>query len=70
MEVHFIVKKGEILPNIESFMIQTQKNPCPPEIFNILVHKIISDFSKNPSIRNLDYPFKFCPIKATIEVVD
>jgi len=67
MDVHFVVHKGEIIPHIESFMIRSQTMPCPPEIFTILVHKIIADVSKNPHVREIHYPYKFCPVQATIE---
>jgi len=70
MEVHFVVKKGEILPNVETFMIKSQSAPCPPEIFTVLVHKIIADLSQKPNIRELNYPYKFCPIQATLDVID
>jgi len=70
MEINFAVKKGEILPNVESFMIKSQEKPYPPEIFNILVHKIISDVSLNPSIREFTYPFKSCPVKVSLSIIE
>lgn len=70
MEVHFKIKKGEVIPNIESFTIKQQDQPCPPSIFNVFIHKIIVDVSKDYSITELEYPNKFCPIRATIETIE
>jgi len=68
MDIHFIVRKGEILPHVESFYIKRQETPCPPEIISLLVHKINVDFSKNDSIREFDFPFPSCPTHVTLHV--
>ena len=70
MDIHFIIRKGEFLPHVESFFVQHQKTPCPPEIMTMLVHKVIADVSQDNSLREFDFPFKTCPVHVTIDVLD
>ena len=68
MDVHYVVRQGEVLPHIESFLVTRQTRPCPPGIFETLHHKIITDLAKNPTLRELQFPFKNCPIHVTLNV--
>jgi len=68
ISIHYIVREGDILPHIESFIVRTQSTPCPPNIIDIIQYKIMADLSKNPSLREFDFPYPTCPIHATIEV--
>ena len=69
MDVHFQVRKGDVLYQVESFLVTRQEQPCPPEIFTVLVHKIHADLSRDSKVRQVHFPFKMCPIHATLEVV-
>jgi hypothetical protein len=69
MEIHYTVRTGDVLPYIETFMIKNQTNPCPPAIIEILRHKIIADLSQNPAMREFVFPFKGCPVRATLDMI-
>jgi hypothetical protein len=69
MDIHYVVRKGEVLPHIESFLVLRQTSPCPPNILEILHHKVIADLSQNPKLRKFDFPLKTCPIHVTLDVL-
>jgi len=68
MDIHFVVHKGDILPTVESFLVLRQTKACPPQLINLLVHKIHQDLAKDGSLRQFYYPFKICPTHVTIEL--
>jgi len=68
MDIHYVVRQGEVLPYLESFQVMSQREPCPPGIFEVLQHKIIADVSKNPGLRHFQFPFTKCPIRVTLDV--
>lgn len=70
MDIHFKVRKGEILYHVESFLVQRQDSPCPPEILSVLLHKIQADLSTDSSLRRFEFPFKECPMRVTIDMMD
>lgn len=69
MDVHYNIRMGEVLPHIESFLVKDQTMPCPPGILEILQHKLLADIAKNPNLRELTFPFRNCPIHATINIL-
>lgn len=69
MDIHYTVRLGEVLPYIESFLVTRQATACPPHVLDVLQHKIRADVSKNPDLREFDFPFKMCPIHVTIDVL-
>lgn len=69
MDIHYVVRRGEVLPYLESFVITRQAAPCPPNILDILNHKLIALVSEDPKIREFDFPFKTCPIHVTLDVL-
>ena len=69
MEIHYVVRAGEVLPHIESFVVVRQTSPCPPSILEILHHKVMTNLSQNPKLREFDFPFKTCPIHVTLDVL-
>lgn len=69
MEIHYVVRTGNVLPYIESFVVTRQATPCPPGIIEVLQHKIIADVSKNPTLKEFDFPFPKCPIHVTLDVL-
>lgn len=69
MDIHYIVRKGEILPFIESFYVRHQNSPCPPNVLDVLNHKIIAEVSKDDTIQSFQFPFPSCPINVTIEII-
>ena len=64
-----MVRINDIIPHVESFMIRSQTKLCPPELIDILKHKIHADISKNPELREFHFPFPECPTNVTIEII-
>lgn len=69
MDIQYTVHQGDIVPHIESFMVVQQSMPCPPGIISMLQHKIVADLSKNPDLRQFEFPLKTCPVSVTLNVI-
>jgi hypothetical protein len=70
MEIEFRVSRIGFIPHVETFFVRSQEKECPPELINILVHKIHAELRQDRNIREFHFPFKHCPANVRIEIIE
>lgn len=70
MEVEFRVNRVGVIPHVETFFVRSQEKACPPELINILVHKVHAELRQDSNVREFNFPFKHCPTRVRIEMIE